>query len=230
VYAARRVLGQVDGATGRPAPAEMTVLVAAEVLVDPGPGGDPSSEAPCQTGHGAGLAPAVARRLACDAVVTPLVVDGTGDPLHLGRRHRIVSARLRHALDQRDRCCRFPGCDRQGRLHAHHLRHWADGGTTDVENLALVCGFHHRRLHEGHWHLERESDGTWHAHGPDGDAWPDRPVIGTDGRRLEQLHDDIGLHIGPLTNESLWEGPGADVNAVVEYLSHKEWNTRSLGS
>jgi hypothetical protein len=217
VHAARRVLGPI-GDTGRAAGAEMTVLVAADQLTDPDTDGNPPGESPCETGHGAGLAPAVARRLACDAVVTPVVVNDKGDPLHLGRRQRIVSPRLRHALHLRDRTCQFPGCDRRSYLRAHHVEHWADGGATDIDNLLLVCSFHHRRLHEGHWHLERGVDGTWHAHRPGGQRFTDPPVTRTHGMRLERLHDELGLHIGPLTNESLWEGPGADVNAVIEYL------------
>jgi hypothetical protein len=74
---------------------------------------------------------------------------------------------------------------------------------------------------EGHWHLKLGNDGHWQAHGPAGRPFTDRPVTGTDGRGLERLHDELGLHIGPFTNECLWEGPGADLNAIIEYLHDK---------
>jgi hypothetical protein len=51
----------------------------------------------------------------------------------------------------RDRGCTFPGCGSRWFLHAHHIRHWADGGKTALNNLTILCGTHHRRVHEGGW-------------------------------------------------------------------------------
>ena len=48
----------------------------------------------------------------------------------------------------------FPGCGRTRWVHAHHLVHWADGGPTDADNLALLCGFHHRVVHQPGWEVE----------------------------------------------------------------------------
>ena len=64
------------------------------------------------------------------------------------------------ALEFRDRGCTFPGCDAKRHLHAHHIRHWADGGQTTLDNLTLLCGRHHRMLHEGGWTIRgRPPDG-----------------------------------------------------------------------
>jgi HNH endonuclease len=41
--------------------------------------------------------------------------------------------------------CQFPGCTHTRHLHAHHVRHWLFGGRTDIDNLILVCSFHHVR-------------------------------------------------------------------------------------
>jgi hypothetical protein len=32
---------------------------------------------------------------------------------------------------------------------AHHLRHWLNGGLTDMANLVLLCGRHHTAHHNG---------------------------------------------------------------------------------
>lgn len=44
--------------------------------------------------------------------------------------------------------CRFPGCTRHRRLHAHHVVFWQDGGSTDLGNLVLVCSRHHTLVHQ----------------------------------------------------------------------------------
>ena len=65
----------------------------------------------------------------------------------LGRKTRTIPPALRRALEARDRGCRFPGCGLRF-TDAHHVRHWADGGETRLENLVLLCRFHHRLVHE----------------------------------------------------------------------------------
>ena len=34
---------------------------------------------------------------------------------------------------------------------AHHLEHWADGGCTSLDNLALLCRRHHVLAHHSPW-------------------------------------------------------------------------------
>ncbi len=67
-----------------------------------------------------------------------------GQVIGSGPATRQISRRLRRALEHRDRCCVVPGCGATRGLHAHHVRHWEDGGPTDLDNLVLVCPFHHR--------------------------------------------------------------------------------------
>ncbi|HEX9099980.1 MAG TPA: DUF222 domain-containing protein [Candidatus Dormibacteraeota bacterium] len=94
-----------------------------------------------------------ARRLACDAVITP-IIDGEAD-----RTSRVVSGATRRALIARDRGCRFPGCDcPPAWTDAHHVKHWANGGPTTLENLILLCRRHHRLVHEEGWTLELAQD------------------------------------------------------------------------
>ena len=112
------------------------------------------------------------RRLSCDAALIrvehgrtqdangevsegPAPARGThaGPILSVGRRTRTIPPALRRALDIRDRGCRFPGCGLRF-TDAHHVRHWADGGETSLENCVLLCRHHHRLVHEGGWTLE----------------------------------------------------------------------------
>jgi hypothetical protein len=101
----------------------------------------------CEIEAGPAVPSETARRLACDADLM-LARPAAGRTLDLGRRQRVVSPALRTALERRDRGCRFPGCDRRHDLHAHHVHHWAHGGSTDRRNLVLLCRFHHRMVHE----------------------------------------------------------------------------------
>jgi len=56
------------------------------------------------------------------------------------------------ALIIRDQHCAFPGCGRPPlACDAHHITHWADGGTTDLDNLVMVCRHHHTLLHSTPW-------------------------------------------------------------------------------
>jgi hypothetical protein len=96
---------------------------------------------------GSALADESARRLACDASVVELV-EKDGEPLSVGRKTRTIPPSIRRALQARDRTCRFPGCDNRRFLDAHHIEHWASGGDTKVGNLVLLCGRHHRFVHE----------------------------------------------------------------------------------
>lgn len=93
-----------------------------------------------------------ARRLACDAEITRVVLDPQSQPLDVGRTTRTVPSHLRHALIVRDRGCVAEGCDRPSAwTEAHHVVHWAEGGRTSLENLVLLCRTHHRKVHDGGW-------------------------------------------------------------------------------
>jgi hypothetical protein len=98
---------------------------------------------------GPAVAPETARRLACDASV---VRDG--------RKSRAIPRRMRRALRIRDRGCRFPGCENRRFLDAHHVHHWAKGGSTTLGNLLLLCRHHHRLVHEGGYSVD--PDGRFH--------------------------------------------------------------------
>jgi hypothetical protein len=100
------------------------------------------------------------RRLACDAQLIPAVLGGDGEALDLGRARRLFTGAARRALILRDGGCAFPSCDRPHRwTDAHHIQSWADGGTTDLDNGVLLCGYHHRLVHGGGWDVRLGEDG-----------------------------------------------------------------------
>lgn len=67
----------------------------------------------------------------------------------LGRSQRLPSLALRELLGTLDgERCRFPGCTRRRKLHAHHVVRWSDGGSTDLANLLLLCSRHHTVVHQ----------------------------------------------------------------------------------
>ena len=90
----------------------------------------------------------VRRFLTCDARIRAVVED-EGKPVNVGRAARTVPDRTRIVVEDRDRGCRVPGCERTRWLHVHHIQHWEDGGGTDTANLLALCAFHHRLHHRG---------------------------------------------------------------------------------
>ena len=97
----------------------------------------------------------IARRIACDAEIIPVVLGSRGEPLDVGRASRTVLAAIRRAVIVRDRGCAFPGCSVPARwCDIHHVINWADGGPTGVGNCVALCGRHHRLIHHSDWRIE----------------------------------------------------------------------------
>ncbi|MGF0313543.1 DUF222 domain-containing protein [Rhodococcus sp. IEGM1428] len=123
----------------------------------------------------------LAELLTCDADLTPVIVDDHGVPLALGRTTRLASDDQRIALTIRDTCCVMCGRPAQW-CQAHHVKFWEDGGVTDLNNLALVCGECHRLVHHGDWQLIMGEDGHPYAIPPES-VDPRRQPIPTYHRR-----------------------------------------------
>ena len=154
------------------------------------------------TDSGESLSAATVRRMACDAEVIPTVLNSKGRVIDVGRRTRRISEALRCVLIARDGGCVWPGCAAPpSRCDAHHIKHWADGGLTNADNLALLCHRHHILLHEGRHRIK-----------PVGDAWV---VLRPDGTRLHtplaaSRGDNDSRHLredDPIT--SCWPDSGA---------------------
>jgi len=120
--------------------------------------GNPQGPALSEDGLLALPADAAARRI-CDTGSVAVAVDGCGNPLDVGREHRLFTPRQRIALAIRDGGCRWKGCDRPASYcEAHHIDPYSEGGRTDIDRGILLCRFHHMELHHGQWRILR--DGT----------------------------------------------------------------------
>jgi hypothetical protein len=130
-----------------------------------------------------GIEPETARRLACVADIVGAVVDADGEVLTLGRTRRLISRAQRRALMIRDGMCQFPHCHQTRHLKAHHLVPWSEGGPTDLDNLILLCQWHHTAVHEGGMRIVRAAEPVsgrrWDAVMPDGK--PHRDWYSPDG-------------------------------------------------
>ena len=108
---------------------------------------------------------AQARRLACTAGIIPAVLGGRSEILDLGRTQRLFNSAQRKALRLRDRTCRARGCTIPATwCEAHHLKPWALGGETNLEDGVLLCSFHHHRAHDPTYDTVREPDGDLTFH------------------------------------------------------------------
>lgn len=98
------------------------------------------------------------RLVSCDASVTPVVIDGQHVPLDMGRERRLFPPALRRAIEIRDggTCVKCGGpC---GHAHVHHMVHWADGGTTCLDNGCLLCPSCHADVHNLGWDIVLGAD------------------------------------------------------------------------
>jgi Domain of unknown function (DUF222)/HNH endonuclease len=94
------------------------------------------------------LSDAERQYLTCDATCE-VWFQRDGEVIGAGRTTRLINRRLRRALEHRHPTCAVPGCGATRGLHAHHIRHWEDGGPTELNNLVLLCPYHHRLHHRG---------------------------------------------------------------------------------
>ena len=182
--------------------------------------------------NGRNLAVETARRLGCDGALVGVVEGAKGEPLAVGRRTRAAPPAVRRALRVRDGGCRFPGCDRSRFTHAHHIKHWADGGETALGNLVTLCSFHHRQVHEGGFGV-RMNEGGIEFLRPDGRVIPPAGKAQKDcfrgnnpavpyARRLAASNAERGLNIDAETARCKWGGERMDYNIAIDSLC---WQT-----
>jgi Domain of unknown function (DUF222)/HNH endonuclease len=155
----------------------------ATVVVHATAGALASGSGGCEIEAGPVISSETARRLCCTARVQWVASDASGRPIALGRMSREPSAWMLRELRYRDRECVFPGCGMRRFTHAHHVVWWDRGGKTDLDNLALVCVFHHKLVHEHGWSLSRDADGTARWFHPDGTPYRAGPAPPSEAER-----------------------------------------------
>jgi hypothetical protein len=107
--------------------------------------------------------------------VQTVVENEAGDPVGLGRLSREPSEWMLRQLRHRDGGCTFPACGARRFANAHHIEWWSAGGRTDLDNLAMVCTFHHKLVHEYGWRIRRSRSGDIRWFRPDGSRFLVRP-------------------------------------------------------
>src|SRR6266542_6284979 len=112
----------------------------------------------------------------CTGRVQTVIEDRAGHVVGLGRVTREPPEWMIRQLKYRDLECRFPGCGARRFTQAHHIVWWEHGGATDLDNLVLVCSFHHKLVHEYGWGLKRGGDGSVKWFHPDGTRYRAGPA------------------------------------------------------
>ncbi len=147
VEMARRALQNVPSPARRSV--EMTVLIDFQDYVNGGI---------AKYADGTMLAPDRVKRLLCDANLTFVVQGENREPLWMSRTVRSATPAQWRALVAHDRHCAFPGCTMKPIwCEAHHILEFdRDHGPTDIDNMALLCGQHHKTVHKTGWSAKME--------------------------------------------------------------------------
>ena len=144
------VNGASETASGVPSRAEIVVHVDLETLQHGLHAGGT-----CRTALGADLPVETVRRLACEAEILPVVLDGRSVPIDVGRSKRLATVHQRRALEAIHPTCAIPDCEVIfEHCNVHHIEYWENGGATDLNNMVPLCSRHHHAAHEGGWKLK----------------------------------------------------------------------------
>ena len=160
------------------------------------------------------------RRVACDCGLVAARHDG--EAMNIGRRARSIPPAIRRALMLRDCGCAFPGCTHTRFLHAHHIQHWLHGGHTSLDNLVMLCTFHHHLVHEGGWTISPAAEGALVFHSPAGTSLaPEAPRECVDDCLvwLRTWAEQRDLDLGPDVNVPRWDGKHPDYGLATELLA-----------
>jgi hypothetical protein len=177
------LLAAVGGSAGGPRESSLIVHTDVETLTD-GPHGDGL----CELDNGDPVPVEMMRRLACDAGIIPVVLNGAGVVLDQGRAKRLATAEQRTAIEAMQQTCSHPECTVTiDDCRIHHIDPWQAGGCTDLARMAPLCEPHHHLVHEGGWRFDMTADrvATWtrpdgvvHWSGPLVDRRPDLVAAG----------------------------------------------------
>jgi hypothetical protein len=158
---------------------QVTVTIPAEVLT--------SGEGWVFTSLGQRLRLADALALTQSARLTWVLYNSRGGILDYGRSRRCASKAQIEALNARDGGCSFPGCHIPAEWsQRHHIKAWIDGGDTSLDNLVLVCAYHHARMLDQGWEIIIRNKVPWFIPPPliDPEQKPLRNIRGLNSHSL----------------------------------------------
>ncbi len=177
--------------------------------------------------HGPHVSAETCRRVTCDCSTANVVEDEHGEPLSIGRRSRTIPPAIKRALVVRDGGCRFPGCTNCRYVVGHHIQHWSDGGGTSLDNLVLLCDFHHHLVHEGGFDCRKSDGEIYFADKRDerlAESFKPRPIsIENSLAWMRQTYPQFGVHppgtVSAETSVSGWKaGERMDTDYAVSLM------------
>jgi len=139
--------------------------------------GNPHDTTLCETDSGVPLPVDTVRRMACDADIIPVVLNGDGVVLDQGRAKRLATTEQRTAIEAMQATCSHPDCTVSiDDCRIHHLDPWSRGGRSDLATMGPLCEPHHHLVHEGGWSftMTPERIATWTR--PDGEVYWTGPI------------------------------------------------------
>lgn len=221
----------VDGWSGAPSDIAAAAVVLAERACTelPAPVFGPHAEVVVErqpdgrtrVADGPALTDAEAHEIACGAEYSERTVRRDGAVLNWVRTRRAPTVLQTRALSRRqDGCCGVPGCGRRRFLHVHHVQFWSRGGTTDLDNLVLLCGEHHRSLHRGELSIEALGRQRFRYLDAEGRVLDEAPATRVETQELWPFRD-----VEPDAILPNWHGEPLDVGYAT-WVMLTEWERR----
>jgi hypothetical protein len=159
---AEALINLVQGSGGRSTPG--VLVLQDERTMRYGPHDATVSE----SSAGESIPPETVARLACDAAIQGIEINGQGIPLRVGRKHRSATDAQRKALRAIYRTCAIDGSTPFDRCEVHHVDAWITSRNTDIENLLPISMYWHHMVHEGGWQLKINPDRSIELRTPKG--------------------------------------------------------------
>jgi hypothetical protein len=163
----------------------------------------------------------------CGASIAGVVTGADREILYMGRLMRLPNRAQRRALGIRDGGCVFPGCTERIWVDAHHLEEWDKGGRTDIDNLVLLCRFHHNAIHHRGFSIKKGPRQTFRFFNPDGIELVAAPALAKPTGTIPTTGAS-GRPITPDTPIPNWDGHHPDYGIAVSGLMWEEENARKV--